>query len=161
MVRAPRLLAQSSVVGQWSAVSTWPYRPIHAVLLPSNKVLFWDSYNHADFPQLYSVSAGTVSPAAQAGYNIFCTGFSLLADGRLFVAGGHIANDVGLATASIYDGTANTWTLQPNMNAGRWYPAAMTLANGDILVVSGSEDTTVGGIRFPRCSRRAATPGAP
>ena len=35
------------------------------------------------------------------------------------------------------------------MNAGRWYPAAITLANGDILVVSGSEDTTVGGNPLP------------
>ena len=30
------------------------------------------------------------------------------------------------------------------MNAGRWYPTATTLANGDMLVVSGSIDNTVG-----------------
>ena len=35
------------------------------------------------------------------------------------------------------------------MNAGRWYPTATTLANGDVLVVSGSIDTTVGENRLP------------
>ena len=30
------------------------------------------------------------------------------------------------------------------MNAGRWYPTATVLANGDVLVVSGSIDTTSG-----------------
>ena len=30
-------LAQSSVVGQWSTVSTWPYRPIHAACFPRTR----------------------------------------------------------------------------------------------------------------------------
>ena len=37
-----------------------------------------------------------------------------------------------------------TWTALPDMNAGRWYPTATVLANGDVLVVSGSIDNTFG-----------------
>jgi len=142
--------AQASSVGQWSNVYTWPYRPIHAQLLPNNKILFWDSYNQADNPYLYSVNAGTVAAAPHAGYNIFCTGFSFLADGRLLVVGGHIANDTGLATTAIYDSVANTWTRQADMAAGRWYPSAITLANGDVLVVSGMVDPTTGANVLPQ-----------
>ena len=36
------------------------------------------------------------------------------------------------------------------MNAGRWYPTATVLTNGDVLVVSGSIDNTVGGNRLPQ-----------
>src|SRR5262245_4318129 len=150
------LNAQSSVAGQWSAVSTWPYRPIHAQLLPTGKVLFWDSYTHADRPQLFDPSNGTVVAATQAGYNIFCTGFSFLPDGRLFVAGGHIDNDTGLATAATYDGVANSWGRFPDMNAGRWYPTAMTLASGDILVVSGMVDPTTGPNLLPQVFQAAS-----
>ena len=35
------------------------------------------------------------------------------------------------------------------MNAGRWYPTATTLGNGDILVVSGKIDDSVGENRLP------------
>ena len=66
------------------------------------------------------------------------------------MAGGHISNNVGLNDASIYDSQANTWTRQPDMNAGRWYPTTTTLADGSVLVVSGDVDTTVGVNRLPQ-----------
>jgi hypothetical protein len=66
------------LVGQWSNVQTWPYRAIHAHMLPTGKVMFWDSYGSADYPQLWDPTTASISPAAQAGYNIFCTGSSFL-----------------------------------------------------------------------------------
>jgi Domain of unknown function (DUF1929)/Kelch motif/Fibronectin type III domain len=136
--------AQTSVTGQWSSVQTWPYRPIHAQLLPSGKVMFWDSYANADFPQLWDPGSGSITAAAQAGYNIFCASFSFLADGRLLVLGGHVSDNVGLAYAAIYNPAANSWTRLPDMNAGRWYPASTTLPSGDVVVMSGMEDTNTG-----------------
>jgi hypothetical protein len=65
------------------------------------------------------------------------------------VAGGHIQNGVGLPEASTYDPFANIWTSVPDMNAGRWYPTTTTLANGDVLVVSGAIDNTVGENHLP------------
>ena len=91
-------------------------------------------------------------PPYTPGYDLFCAGHSFLADGRLFVAGGHILNGVGLANASIYDPltVATYWTHLPDMNFGRWYPTVTVLANGDILVVSGSIDNTVGANMVPQ-----------
>ena len=42
------------------------------------------------------------------------------------------------------------------MNAGRWYPTVTVLANGDVLVVSGSIDNTVGGNTVPQVFQRGS-----
>ena len=147
--------AEPGPIGAWSAKLSLPYRAIHAHMLPTGKVMFWQSYAKADFPQLWDPSTGISSPATRAGYNIFCIGASFLADGRLFLAGGHVSDNVGLATAAIYDPFADSWSPQPNMNAGRWYPTAVTLGNGDVLVMSGMVDTTVGMNLLPQVWQRA------
>ena len=54
-------------------------------------------------PRSWDPANQSVSPLTPPGYDLFCTGHSFLADGRLFVAGGHIQNGVGLANASIYN----------------------------------------------------------
>jgi hypothetical protein len=128
------------VTGVWSTVQTWPIVAVHASLLPTGNVVF---YPYSDDPRLWDPSNGSIVAAAKVGYNIFCSGLTLLADGRLFVGGGHISNNVGLNDASIYDGVKNTWSREPDMNAGRWYPTTTTLADGSVLVVSGDIDTTV------------------
>jgi hypothetical protein len=139
---APILRAQSdpSVTGAWSTVQAWPIVSVHASLLPTGKVVF---YPYSDDPRLWDPSNGSIVAATKVGYNIFCSGLTLLADGRLFVGGGHISNSVGLNHASRYDGVTNTWSREPDMNAGRWYPTTTTLADGSVLVVSGDVDTTV------------------
>jgi hypothetical protein len=143
------LRAQSdpSVSGSWSSVQTWPIVSVHAALLPTGKVVF---YSYSDDSRLWNPADGSIVAATKVGYNIFCSGLTLLADGRLFVGGGHISNNVGLNDASIYDGATNTWSRQPDMNAGRWYPTTTTLADGSVLVVSGDVDTTVDANPLPQ-----------
>ncbi len=136
-----------STQGQWSAVQPWPAVAVHAHLLPTGKVLFWP---YSDEPRLWDPQTNAITPAAGSGFNLFCTGHAFLADGRLFVAGGHISNSVGLPTAAIYDPFIDTWTRLPNMNAGRWYPTVTSLPNGDVLVLSGDIDTTVGRNNLPQ-----------
>jgi hypothetical protein len=70
--------------------------------------------------------------------NLFCSGHAFLPDGRLLVAGGHLADSHGLNQATIYDPAADTWTPTAVMNDGRWYPTAIALASGNVLVLSGS-----------------------
>ena len=41
------------------------------------------------------------------------------------------------------------------MNAGRWYPTTTVLANGDVLVLSGEIDLTVGVNTLPQVYRVA------
>jgi fibronectin type 3 domain-containing protein len=125
----------SSISGQWTGRLEWPINGIHTTLLPTGKVL---SYGRDDDARLWDPATGTFTAAARAGFNIFCTGHSLLSDGRVLLTGGHIASNTGLPNAAIYDPFTDTWSHQPNMNAGRWYPTNTQLPNGDVLVISGA-----------------------
>lgn len=129
-----------AILGQWGAVLPFQVVAIHAHLLPTGKVLYWDRHDFGDgTPRLWDPGSGTITAVPEPGmdYDIFCSGHSFLKDGGLLVTGGHIADNVGLASASTYDPFSNTWKRHPDMNAGRWYPTNTTLANGDVLVVSG------------------------
>lgn len=140
-------------VGAWGTpidmpANPSPVVPIHISLLPTGKVLLWDRGAPFDtvfggtdgFPYIWDVDAGTFTRTPFQGYDLFCTGHALMADGRMFVPGGHIADGVGEAKASIYDPASNTWTRIPDMNAGRWYPTVTMLGNGNLLVEAGTVD---------------------
>ena len=143
---SPAILhAQTS--GQWSGVQNWPIVSVHTHLLPTGKVMF---YPYSDDPRLWDPANSSITTLPRAGYNIFCTGHSFLSDGRMFVTGGHVENGWGLNDASYYDPVANTWTRLPDMNNGRWYPSSTTLANGDVLITSGSYDTNYSNNTLPQ-----------
>jgi hypothetical protein len=61
---------------------------------------------------------------------------TLLADGRVLVAGGWLNSN----TAEVYDPSANSWTLTGNMSASREMHSATLLSNGKVLVVGGNYD---------------------
>lgn len=126
-------------MGQWQNGPMFSVNPApaHVHLLPNGEVLFWGL---GDIHHSWQSSAGVIRTRARAGYDVFCSGHTFLPDGRLFVSGGHRANNVGLASASVYDPSSNAWTPQPPMNAGRWYPTNTVLPNGDVLVIAGSAD---------------------
>ena len=155
---ATHATAQTDVVGRWSSVPDLPFFPVHAHLLPTGKVMIWpgDQGISGNDPRVWDPATATTSSLAKPGYDLFCSGHSFLADGRLLVAGGHIENGVGLPNSSIYDPFTDTWAQMPNMNAGRWYPTNTTLATGDALVVSGSIDNTVGENPLPQVFQTAS-----
>ena len=144
--------AQSNQFGQWTTLTTLPFFPVHAHLLPTGQVMIWPGNGvSGNDPRLWNPANESVTTLAKPGYDVFCSGHAFLADGRLFVAGGHnLVNGVGLPKASLYNPFSNTWAAAPDMNAGRWYPTVTTLANGDALVVSGSIDNTVGANNLPQ-----------
>lgn len=134
---------------------------IHVSVLPNGKVLHFTQFS---YPPTYSrlwncVISTDVNPYGQCdtdyagahsqdiwydGANLFCSGHTLLPDGRLFVAGGSLY-EVG------HDGTPATTIFKldpspddpphalagPTMANGRWYPTAITLGNGETVIVSG------------------------
>jgi galactose oxidase-like protein len=133
--------------GAWGPVMPWPTVPIHMHLLPTGKVMFWDRHGdgvHPDFwdghPRTWDPVSNAFEMTAEPTYDIFCSGHSFLEDGRLFVSGGHILDNVGQETASSYDPFTNTWTGHHRMHDGRWYPTNTALATGEILVTSGDID---------------------
>lgn len=146
-----------NVIGKWDRVTILPYVPINHSTLPNGKVLMWpgDRGLSGDDPRLYDPVTHNLTTVNKAGYDLFCTGHSFLPNGNLFVAGGHIENGVGLPKASIFNSTTNTWSVAPDMNAGRWYPTVTTLPNGDALVVSGDIDLNVGTNPLPQVYQSA------
>jgi hypothetical protein len=131
-------VTSASPTGQWTSVQTWPFMAAHAHLLATGKILFWPSFDNGNNPTLWDPVANTFSTASLAAYNIFCSGHSFLPDGTLLVTGGHNGSSgYGYPYASIYSPTQDSWTQIPNMQDARWYPTNTTLANGDVLVVSG------------------------
>lgn len=83
--------------------------------------------------------------STQKETNLFCSGHCFLPDGTLFVVGGHIQDGLGETQACIYDSSDGAakkpWAAKPLMNAGRWYPSALTLPDGSVLAISGSLST--------------------
>ncbi|MCY1023279.1 galactose oxidase-like domain-containing protein [Pyxidicoccus sp. MSG2] len=133
-----RAQTAASDVGAWSSVMSWPITATHASLQPDGRVMFFGEFDEGDDPpRRWDPATNAVTSLARPGYNIFCAGHSYLADGRLLITGGHIESHVGLRDASLYNTATGAWTHLPDMNAGRWYPTNTTLANGDVMVLSG------------------------
>ena len=134
---AVRSNAQATTQGQWSAVTNWPTRAVHATLLPDGRVFFVSYYDESLHPNIWDPVSNTFTGTAASSYRLFCAGHTTLADGRVFIAGGHIADFTGYPHAVIFDPATNGFTSLPDMNTGRWYPTVTTLPNGDVVVVSG------------------------
>ncbi len=132
-------------VGQWSPVAGWPFLPIHVSLLPTGKVLAWDRLDVAGEehpPALFDPTNDSIEATDHVYKDIFCAGHTLLPDGRLFLAGGHRADYLGLDIAHMFNPfTKNWYPIQAPMNGGRWYPTATVLPDGNVLVHSGSTES--------------------
>ncbi len=156
---ASRVAAQAdpAVAGQWASVAPLPFNSSALHLLPTGMVMYYGTYNTGgDNARLWDPATAISSVFPLPGYNVFCSGHTFLADGRLFFVGGHIVSGVGLPNSSTYDAVSNVWAPGPNMNAGRWYPTATTLANGDVLAISGDIDNTVGVNPLPQVFQAAS-----
>jgi Domain of unknown function (DUF1929)/Glyoxal oxidase N-terminus len=126
--------------GRWDPPQTWPLVPIHVSLMRDGTVLTW-SRNSQPYVWNPATNNFTQFPL---GTNLFCAGTTFMADGRLMVTGGHITDDHGVADVNIFDPGTMSWTKQPSMAAGRWYPTAVTLADGGIVVIAGAmEDSNM------------------
>ncbi|HYC32458.1 MAG TPA: galactose oxidase-like domain-containing protein [Gemmatimonadales bacterium] len=127
--------------GKWSPVFQAPVVAIHMHLLSNGKVAIWGERGEMNVWDPADPGRPFV-PVAKT-YQLFCSGHTILPDGRLFVAGGHISHDHGLSRGVIYDPSAGTWTETPRMARGRWYPTTTVLPNGDVLTVAGADEQAV------------------
>ena len=136
--------------GFWSPAFPMKVMGIHTAMLPTGKVMFF-SYprrllnpaNNSGHAWLWDPSKGTGESAwtnvppplwrdpadgVLKPANIWCAGQSFLADGRLLVTGGNLAYDSstsdfkGLNKIYTFNPWSETWTEQPDMRDGRWYP---------------------------------------
>jgi Concanavalin A-like lectin/glucanases superfamily/Domain of unknown function (DUF1929)/Bacterial Ig domain len=163
-----------AVVGRWSAPFSIPVMGIHAAMLPTGKLMWWSypinpnrPYGDPSYPNtaqawLWDPATGTtkrVDPplvrepdtGQMVPANIWCSGQSFLADGRLLVTGGNLryqgagnppaANYEGLNKVYTFNPFNETWTEQPDMAHGRWYPSQVLLPDGRSVIVSGFDES--------------------
>ena len=130
--------ANESVAGKWAAPINWPHVAIHAHLLPTGQVM---SYGRmASTPVLWNPATPGAFTNLTHPADLFCSGHAFLPDGRLIVTGGHSGTDhYGIKTTYLYDFALNRWTRGADMRNGRWYPTNTTLANGEVLTISGGD----------------------
>ncbi|MEX1046990.1 MAG: galactose oxidase-like domain-containing protein [Actinomycetota bacterium] len=140
---APPATADPADVGEWEEPIEVGVIGIHAILLPTGKVL------------LYSVPEELVSSPARIWdpetdtttdvsiplqRRLFCTGHSILADGRPFLTGGQARPRHGVTDTDFLDPQAETWTPGPGMSRKRYYPTNVTLGDGRVLIFGGQRD---------------------
>lgn len=127
--------------GRWGPLVSLPIVPSSAAVLKNGKVLLWAADGEFSFTSVGRVYAALYDPAtgaidrrfAQLGHNMFCTGTTMLADGRVFVNGGSNAERV-----SIYDPVADTFARGDDMWTPRGYNANTILQDGSVLTMGGS-----------------------
>jgi hypothetical protein len=140
-----------------------PVVPIFEALLPSGKILMWDSvgdapaesYTDHTFTRaaVYDPATNTSKRVDVAGSNIFCAGFVQLANGNVFVAGGNADSGLnGIRRTHVFDWRTETWSRGPDMQDGRWYPSVASMPNDEALIIGGGPTvaevrTTSGGLR--------------
>lgn len=122
--------------GEWSAPFSWPGVAVHLSLLPDGKVLSWGLSRTT---HIWNSATGSFSAATSPAL-VYCSGHSLLADGRLLVSGGHISADHGIPDNTIFSAPLQRWALSAPMRRGRWYPTNTTLANGDVVILAGADE---------------------
>ena len=88
---------------------------------------------------------GQLKPA-----NIWCAGQTFTADGRLVVFGGNMrfsegsVDYKGLNKIYTFNPFNETWTEQPDMRHGRWYPTGVRTADGRIAIINGLDESGAG-----------------
>lgn len=139
---------------------------IHAALLHSSEIVLFSGSQHdpiqgrpranppgVDHTEVFDCQTLSIRKIGSPEFDTFCCGHALLPDGRLLVAGGtelyqlplgeghfHQEHFPGLSDAALFNpmATGSPWSNPGRMpRGGRWYPTLVTLASGEILVLSG------------------------
>jgi hypothetical protein len=140
-------LPPEAATGKWDPPVAWDIIPLHISLLPTRKVLAWGKFEPngtMGMPRLWDpATAPSSAPMVRVDTMLFCSGHTLMADGRLMVSGGHKQDTRGLDVTNIFDPATQSWVPGlPKMAKGRWYPTVTTLADGRVVTVAGRDVTS-------------------
>jgi hypothetical protein len=144
--RRPPDSGNAAQVGRWSVPIDLHVTAIHSALLPGGDVVLF-SYpapgKRGSDTWVWNSGTGTSRQVPTVPRrDVFCSGHSFLADGRLFVTGGAMWGShlyLGALQTSFFDPHTETWQPGPDMRFPRWYPTNLTLPDGDVLIVAGAD----------------------
>ena len=96
----------------------------------------WNGFGFFASAERWDPNSQSWASAGTIGRSAYGQVASILPDGRALFAGG--TDDTGYyGFGDIYDPSANTWTQTPAMAHAHAFAAGATLANGDVMVISG------------------------
>ena len=130
--------------GEWTATGGMvTERAGHtATLLPNGKVLVIGGENHANdyanpirTAEVYDPDSGVWSAAGLLEFGRLAHTATLLADGRVLVAGG--INGLAPATSEIYSPTDGVWSMSGPLAVGRFDLTATLLDQNEVLAAGG------------------------
>ncbi len=89
-----------------------------------------------------------INPATGRPYNIFCSGISMMADGRVLITGGvskpYTAKGDGwrgLDRTFSFDPFTERWQEHERMRGARYYPSQLLMSDGRTFVIQGTDDS--------------------
>ena len=159
--------ADLATTGRWEAPFDGEVPAVNMILLDDGRVLyysgveanesdgasnvvFFDTYPTNGQSRVLDLSGAAplvVTPGSPDGAadDLFCSGATVLADGRVLAIGSsewHAQPNTepflrGGTDARIFDPGTGNWTRAGDMLFGRWYPTAITLPDGAAMAVSG------------------------
>ena len=136
------LPSAASSVGSWSAPFNIGFVAVHATLMNTGKILMFPGWTKAiPMASVFDPTTNVLTPTpVTTGSNVFCAGHVTLADGRVFIFGGHddAHNILGLQHANIFNPQTLQWTRVADMAFRRWYPSGTLMADGRVVVLSGA-----------------------
>jgi hypothetical protein len=138
--------AATTGIGRWDPAFTTPVVDVHMHLLPTGKVLMWGDRGEAQLWDPTNPGAG-FTPVTKT-FRMYCSGHTILRDGRLLVVGGTSPSTRGLRLATVFDPASRGWSATSSMAQGRYYPTVTALPDGEVLAVSG-HDTTLADVTIP------------
>ncbi len=148
--------ADAPTRGLWGATQPWPMNGLHAVLLPTGKVLTYGTPLNTPGTQdgrTYDVwtpalgfgGASHVTGFDSARYNSFCSTAAFIGDGRLMVTGGNSPLNSVLVTPATGAIANDLSTLADQ----RWYSTMLTLPDGRAVMLGGMDPYSEGMVSAP------------
>src|SRR5438067_2051231 len=134
-------------VGAWTAPIDTGVVAIHAALLNTGKVMFWQYPSSVGAPN----PAALFDPATNTSTRVdipttadfFCAGLTIGPDGRVLIIGGlngiPPAAPLGITNTELFDPATNTWSASTPMQYARWYPSGIEFPDGTLYAVSGTD----------------------